>query len=139
MVGGILENCGIKGFMENTTAMYQEADDESREWEGFLLGLHETFHGDAFTVADIVEELNGKNPIPGTFGSEPTDHAKKLKAALPGFLAEAMDRPGFFQKRIGHAFSAKFDRRFGESAVHLKKGTMLTGRQQWIVVIPAAR
>jgi hypothetical protein len=30
-VGGILEHAGIRGFMENATAMYQEADDESRE------------------------------------------------------------------------------------------------------------
>jgi hypothetical protein len=138
-VGGILENAGIKGFMENATAMYQEADDESREWEGFLLVLHDVFHGEAFSVAEIVEKINGKTAVPGSFGSEPTAHAKELKAALPGYLAEAMDRPGFFQRRIGHAFAAKMDRRFGESGVHLKKGTMLAGRQQWEVAIPASR
>jgi hypothetical protein len=138
-VGGILENAGIKGFMENATAMYQEADDESREWEGFLLVLHGVFHGEAFSVAEIVEKINGKTAVPGSFGSEPTAHAKELKAALPGYLAEAMDRPGFFQRRIGHAFAAKMDRRFGESGVHLKKGTMLAGRQQWEVAIPASR
>jgi hypothetical protein len=138
-VGGILENAGVKGFMENASAMYQEADDESREWEGFLLVLHEIFCGEAFTVAEIVETMNGKTAAPGAFGSEPTAHAKQLKAALPGFLAEAMDRLGFFQRRIGHAFAAKMDRRFGESGVHLKKGTMLAGRQQWEVAIPGSR
>ena len=136
-VGGILENAGIKGFMENATAMYQEADDESREWEGFLLVLHRVFDGKAFTVADIVEKMNGKTVPPGGFGPEPTAHAKELRAALPGYLAEAIDRPGSFERRIGRAFSAKMDRRFGESAVYLKKGTLLTGRQQWEVVIPA--
>jgi hypothetical protein len=45
-VGGILENAGIKDFMENATAMYQETDDESREWEGFLLVLHDVFYGE---------------------------------------------------------------------------------------------
>ena len=124
--------------MENATVMYQEADDDSREWEGFLLALHRLFYGEPFTVADIVEKLDGKTAVPGLFRSEPTAHAKELKASLPGFLAEAMDRPGFFQKRIGHAFGAKVDRRFGESGVHLKKGTMLTGRQQWEVAIPGA-
>ena len=36
--------------MENAPAMYEEADDESREWEGFLHVLHEIFYGGAFTV-----------------------------------------------------------------------------------------
>jgi hypothetical protein len=138
-VGGILELAGVKGFMENATAIYQEADEEAREWEGFLLALHGIFRGDAFTVAEIMEKMNGMTAISGTYGSEPTVQAKELKAAMPSFLAEAMDRPGFFQKRVGHAFAAKLDRRFGESGVFLKKGTMLTGRQQWEVVIPAAR
>ena len=56
----------------------------------------------------------------------------------PGYLAEALDRPGFFQRRVGHALNAKVDRRFGESGVHLKKGMMLTGRQHWEVVLPPA-
>jgi hypothetical protein len=136
-VGGILENAGIKGFMENATAMYQEADDESREWEGFLLVLHRVFYGEPFSVADIVEKLDGKTAVPGSFRPEPTAHAKELRAALPGYLAEAIDRPGSFERRIGRAFSAKTDRRFGEPAVYLKKGTLLTGRQQWEVVIAA--
>jgi hypothetical protein len=134
-VGGILENAGVQGFMENATAMYQETDDESREWEGFLFVLYDVFYGEPFTVAEIVEKMNGKT---GSFGSDPTAHAKEVKAALPGFLAEAMDRPGFFQRRIGHAFATKTDRRFGESGVHLRKGTVLAGRQQWEVAIPGA-
>lgn len=137
-VGGILENAGIVGFMANATAMYQEADDESREWEGFLLVLREIFYGEPFSVAEIGEKLNGKMATPGGFGAEPTAQAKELKAALPGSLAEVMDRPGFFQKRVGHTFAAKVDRRFGESGVHLRKGKMLTGRQQWEVVMPPA-
>jgi hypothetical protein len=137
-VGGILENAGIKCFMENATVTYREADDESLQWEGFLLALHRLFYGEPFTVADIVEKLDGKTAVPGLFRSEPTAQAKELKASLPGFLAEAMDRPGFFQKRIGHAFGAKVDRRFGESGVHLKKGKMLAGRQQWEVAMPGA-
>jgi hypothetical protein len=65
--------------------MYQGADDESREWDGFLLTLHEIFYGDSFNVAEIVEKVNGKTAIPA-FGSEPTAYAKQLKAALPGYL-----------------------------------------------------
>jgi hypothetical protein len=138
-VGGILEYARINGFMENAAAMYEDTDDESREWEGFLLVLQEIFNGEAFTVAEIVEKLNGKAPIQENRGSEPRTQATALRAALPGFLAEAVDRDGFFQKRTGKAFAAKADCRFGQSGVHLKRGTVLTGRQQWKVVIPGER
>jgi hypothetical protein len=131
--GGILQYAGVEGFMENAVAMYEDADDESNEWEGFLLVLHELFHGDAFTVAEIVEKLSAKT---GTYALAPTAHATALRAALPGFLAEGLARDGFFQRRTGKAFSARADRRFGNSGVHLKKGRLLNGRQQWEVVVP---
>jgi hypothetical protein len=102
----------------------------------YRLQLHEIFYGEAFTVAGIVEEIKKKTFDPGTHSSEPTPHAAALKAALPEFLAEAVDRDGFFQKRTGKAFAARADRRFGNSGVHLKRGTVLTGRQQWEVAIP---
>jgi primase-polymerase (primpol)-like protein len=135
-VGGILEFAGVKGFMENAPAMYEDADDESREWEEFLLVLHEIFYGEAFTVAEIVEKLNSKTSAAETYSSEPTAHATELKAVLPGFLAEALGRDGFFQKRLGKAFAAKGDRRFGSSGVYLKRGKLQTGRLQWEIIIP---
>jgi hypothetical protein len=134
-VGGILEYAGVNGFMGNAEALYEEADDDSREWEGFLIVLHDIFYGDPFTVAEIVEKLNGKTSTQGTFVSEPA-HTSALKAALPGYLAEALGRDGSFQKRTGKAFSARADRRFGKSGVHLKRGKVLTGRQQWQVAKP---
>jgi hypothetical protein len=75
----------------------------------------------------------------GAFGSEPNAEAKQLKGTLPGYLADAMDKPGSCQKRFGRAFSAKMDRRFGESGVYLKKGKLLNGRQQWEVIIPQSK
>jgi hypothetical protein len=100
-----------------------------------LIVLHDIFYGDPFTVAEIVEKLNGKTSTQGTFVSEPA-HTSALKAALPGYLAEALGRDGSFQKRTGKAFSARADRRFGKSGVHLKRGKVLTGRQQWQVAKP---
>jgi hypothetical protein len=138
-VGGILERAGVKGFMANAAELYEEADDESREWEGLLLVLHEIFYSEPFTVADIVEKMNGRTSNPAGYGSEPTAHTKALKSALPGFLAEAMDRDGFFQKRTGRAFAAQTDRRFGKSGVYMKRGTLLSGRQQWEVIVPGEK
>ena len=37
-------------------------------------------------------------------------------------LADAIDRPGYFQRRLGRSFSERLDRRFGDSQVHIKRG-----------------
>jgi hypothetical protein len=134
-IGGILEYAGVMGFMENAEAMYADADDDSLEWEVLLIALHEIFCGEAFTVAEIMEKL-GIASIPGSPLAAPTAQATALRSALPGFLAEVLGRDGFFQKRTGRAFSARVDRRFGNSGVHLKRGKVLTGRQRWQVINP---
>jgi hypothetical protein len=90
-------------------------------------------------VADVVEKLNCRTLVPGTQQSEPTQQAKFLKAALPGYLADAIQREGSFERRTGKAFAAKADCRFGKSGAHLKKGKLLNGRQQWEVVVPSAK
>jgi Bifunctional DNA primase/polymerase, N-terminal len=130
-VGGILEYAGVEGFMQNAAAMYEEADDEPREWEGFLHTLHEIFYGEPFTIAELIEKLNGKAWNQETRTAESSAHATALKAVLPGPLAEMMDREGSFQRRAGKAFAAKADRRFGESGVHLKRAGMSHGAQKW--------
>jgi hypothetical protein len=130
-VGGILEYAGVKGFMENAAAMYEEADDESREWEGFLQTLHEIFYGEPFTIAELFEKLNGKTWNQEARTTEPSPHAASLKTAMPGALAEMVDREGSFQHRVGRAFGAKAERRFGESGVHLKRAGLSHGAQKW--------
>jgi len=133
IIGGILEFVGVDGFMANATSMYEEADDESQEFEGFLLKLHEIYHGDPFTVAAIMERLSEK-AIPG--GSEPSARAADLRSVLPAYLADGLSRQGVFQKRTGQAFAAKADRRFGNSGIYLKRCKISAGRQQWEVVLP---
>src|SRR2546425_6439173 len=64
-VGGILQHAGIDGFLANAAEMYQAADSESVQWEGFLQVLYEVFYGDAFTIAEVVEVMNGKTATHG--------------------------------------------------------------------------
>ena len=126
MVGGILEHAGVDGFLGNASALYDEIDSDSSEWEGFLLAIHECFAAKPFTVAEIAERLHDK------FCGE----RESLRAALPGFLAEVMDREGFFQRRAGKCFAERAGRRFGDTQVHLKRGVLSHGRQQWVTVRP---
>lgn len=133
-VGGILEYADVHGFLANAEAVYEEADAESAQWEGFLQTLNEVFYGEAFTVHQLVERLkaqtwNGE-------ASEPCVQATMLREALPDLLAEAVDRQGFFQRRVGKAFAERVERRFGASQVYLKRGPTVHKVQAWIVVRP---
>ncbi len=132
-VGGILEYAGVEGFLANAGAMYEEADSEAMAWEGFLLILDEVFYSEPFTVAQITEKLAAKS-WDGN-GVEPTGHAQMLRASMPDFLVEGVDRPGFFQKRTGRSFAERVGRRYGSSQVHLKRCGMVRGSQQWSVVL----
>lgn len=55
--------------------------------------------------------------------AEPTyGESRRLREALPDFLAEAADRAGgFFQRRLGRCFAQRIGRRFGESQVFLER------------------
>lgn len=129
MTGGILEFAGVEGFLGNAAALYEETDSDSTEWEGFLLAVHACFEARAFTVAEIAEKLHDK------YSAE----RDTLRAALPGFLAEVMDREGFFQRRAGKCFAERAGRRFGDTQIHLKRSVLLHGRQQWQTVRPAGQ
>jgi hypothetical protein len=115
----------------NSAELYEEADSESVQWEGFLLALYEIFYGEPFTTAQVAEKLqetswDGEKP-------QPTAKAAQLRAVLPEFLAEGFNREGFFQRRAGRCFAARVDQRFGSSQVHLKRGEVSHGVQQWKV------
>jgi predicted DNA-binding ribbon-helix-helix protein len=132
IVGGILEYVGQTGFLGNADELYREADSESLQWEAFLTTLDEVFYGEAFTVAKIVAKLKET-----TLSGQRSDSASKLREAVPDYIAEGLDRDGFIQKRVGLSFARRIDQRFGKSQVHLKKGTMANGIQQWRVVLPS--
>jgi hypothetical protein len=132
-VGGILEHAGFDGFLASAAAMYAEADDESREWEGFLLALHDIFCSEPFSVAEIVETLGETTWVEEKQCSISTARAQSLKDTLPERLASAMDHDGSFQTIAGKALASKADRRFGESGVHLMRGNVAHHAQQWKV------
>jgi hypothetical protein len=137
-IGGILQHAGIEGFLTNADELYQEADPEAIQWEAFLHGLDVAFYGEPFTAGKIIEKLkattwNGNR-------AEPTEHAAALRAVLPDFIAEGIDRSdGFFQRRTGACFADRVDKRFGASQIHLKRGTLRDGVQQWQAFLPKVR
>jgi hypothetical protein len=131
-VGGILEYAGINGFLRNADDMYAEADEESTQWEAFLLALLELFP-DPFTTAAVADELQGKTWDAERRIAEPSKRAMRLKSALPESLLEVADKDTLFRRRLGKMLSERVDTRYGKNQIHLKRGTLLHGSPQWEV------
>jgi hypothetical protein len=132
-VGGILELAGIAGFLGNADTMFDQADADSLQWESFLLVLADLFDGQPFRVTDLVERLEAR-ALTGA-----NSESKRLREALPDFLAEAADKTGgFFQRRLGKCFAERVGRRFGERQVLIERTgeDPKTKVQRWRVVRP---
>jgi hypothetical protein len=120
-IGGILEYAGVEGFLANSDQLYEQSDVESMQWEAFLKTLDAVFYGEAFTAAQVWERLNERTYEPSMRQSILTDRAEQLRAALPDFVAQAMDREGFFKQRLGTAFSERRGRRYGDPQVRIER------------------
>jgi len=132
VVGGILELAGVEGFLGNAEVMFEQADSDGVQWEVFLLVLADVFDDEPFRVTDVVGKLMSN----GACGPD----SKRLREALPDFLAEAADKAGgFFQRRLGRCFSERIGRRFGESQVFVERAGEhgKTKVQMWRIVKPS--
>jgi hypothetical protein len=57
VMGGILDHAGIKGFLGNLLEFYQDADQESGAWEGFLATWWATLESGPVPIGHLVELL----------------------------------------------------------------------------------
>jgi hypothetical protein len=106
----------VEKFLANADTMFEQADSDAVQWECFLLALSDVFDGKPFRVTDIVARMEER-----ALGLSNIE-SKRLREALPDFLAEAADRTGgFFQRRLGRCFAERVGRRFGESQVYLDR------------------
>jgi hypothetical protein len=120
IIGGILQHAGVEGFLANSDQLHNQADSESLQWEGFLTALDAAFYGEAFTVAQVWDLINDKSYSPETRHSALTERAEWLRAALPEFIGEGLDREGFFKQRLGMAFKARIGRRYGDDQYRIE-------------------
>ena len=134
VVGGILELAGVEGFLANSETMFEQADSDAAQWEVFLLTLADIFNGEPFRVTEIVERMEAR-----ALGIPNAGESKRLREALPDFLADAADRTGgFFQRRLGKCLAERLGRRFGENQVFVERAEedRKAKVQRWRVVRP---
>jgi hypothetical protein len=111
VVGGILEHAGVRGFLGNLAELYDEADEEAAQWEGFLEVLGEVYPAEGFTVAQIVADLKDRSRVLEVL---PDDLATFNPSDDPGKIAS-------FQRRLGKALGKRSGTRYGATGLHLEK------------------
>lgn len=108
IVGGILAHAGVIGFLDNLGQLYDQVDDEARQWEDFLAVWHEQLGSRYVSLADLEVAV---------------DTRSELKAVLPDELGRALDARGNSARiRAGKALKARIGRRYGADELHVTEG-----------------
>ena len=131
-VGGILAFAGVRGFLQNLDALYEQNDEETGEWEAFLLAWSEVFGEETITVADLCDTLlptpaGGQQRLAGTSRTISEEQAAALREALPSELAEGLEieqkravsisgvnTASSFRRKLGKALAKRIDVRYGD-------------------------
>lgn len=116
VLGGILAHAGVSGFLGNLQAMYEQADDDTPQWELFLDAWRGKWQGEYITAQQLAKALEGD---------------ETLRQALPTDLADYTDKG--FTRRLGHALTRRKGMRF-PNGLCLKRGKAEQRANTWAVL-----
>jgi hypothetical protein len=127
VVGGILEFCGIDGFLSNYAEMYDLCDEDDAQWEYFLREWYKIIGPEYKPISDIFELIKPEQDVRNIFNELIPE---KLKVEMDGtFSSDA-------KRKLGKAFKAIEGRRFGSSEyriVRSKEKDLHSGAHKWRV------
>jgi len=122
VIGGILEYAGVHGFLSNLEQLYEEADEDSTQWETFLHAWYQAV-GDTWVPLGAIAHLITAGNDAGDVAvgcEENTTHP--LAETLPEPLQLALkEKPKSFVVRLGKALDKRVDTCFGEENFRLEK------------------
>jgi len=87
-IGGILTHAGFTGFLGNLEFMYQQADVETPQWEGFLTAWQEILGKDAVTTDQVVKATNEYEDFAGALPDTVDRDPKKINRSLGSALSK---------------------------------------------------
>jgi len=119
MIGGILGNAGIPGFLANLEEFRERSDTLTTQWDSFLQILKEQFPG-SFTVKDVKTRLDAYNDDRQSSFADPTT---RLCDVVPDDIPLKDKDPSraigkAFQKRADHMFPSGIVLRRDVARVH---------------------
>ncbi len=121
VIGGVIANLDMRGFLGNLAELYERSGDDAGEWEGFLATWREDYYESPRTTKQIAADLG-------------RDEGEKLRAALPEELAALVeDKDPHLSRKLGKAFSAREDRRYGSEGLYLRRAGTEKRAVRWAV------
>ncbi|MGE5644152.1 MAG: hypothetical protein ACM336_00030 [Acidobacteriota bacterium] len=112
LVGGILKNAGIEGFLTNQRKLYSQMDLESEEWETFFIQIEQHFGAEEFALKNLIDAIQtGGIALPREVAKiygQTTSH----EAARPN---------PYFAVQLGNILRARRGTRFGENEIFLER------------------
>ena len=111
-MGGLLEFCGISGFLEEQELLYRESDKQTQGWIALCEGWHEEHKEHPVTAKDLFE-------------------VAKTRQVLLEVWAGRKDIAA--QQRFGHALSAHRDRVFGHFRIRQSGRDSHTGNIAYVL------
>jgi len=110
VMGGILQFAGLSGFLGNLQEMYSRIDEETEQWEAFLLLWLEYFGSHPITAHEVYKTLID------------AAHENVFMHRAPDSLVGVVEGdPRTATKRMGKALSKVERRRYGDRQLYLKK------------------
>lgn len=113
-VGGVLTACGVDEFLGNAELMYSKVDQETTEWEAFLLRWYEVIH-QPITVSKLVRYLRIEQ-------EQDKNDDQVLINVLPNEIADPiLSGKSNASVRLGRAFQKREKTRFTPYGLYLEK------------------
>jgi hypothetical protein len=103
VMGGILDNAGVGGFLDNATELYDRLDPERESWCNFFERWHDKYGSSAVGVKDLFAMVKADDLLPEVLGD--TDKEQACKVQLGALLRQKLDRiyDGFRLEKAGEA------------------------------------
>jgi hypothetical protein len=114
VMGGILQNAGINGFLGNLEEFYEESDADGAMWRAFVRAWCESFGTTEKTVAELWPVATDDQIL--DLGDK-SDQSQKIR--LGKILAQARDR----------VFTVNLDGQ--QESLRIKRGDTLQGARNW--------
>ncbi len=128
VVGGILAAVGVGGFLDNLVELYEEAEEESAQWETFLATWHQHLGQRPTTAKEVAKRVTTMS-----FDIASDDKlGEALRSTLSEEVAGLVSDPKFSTK-FGKALTKQKDVRHGQ--YHLRRSEKKSeGAFRWSVV-----
>lgn len=140
IVGSILAHAGVHGFLTNLGQLYEEADEESAQWEAFLevwyTLLTENGVTQWATTPQLIAHMDQEAAVQQLENGAMEPQRPLLVEVLPEGLAEARRiKPTTFAIRLGKALEKRVAACFGNEDYRIERSTDThTKHKLWRVV-----